>query len=82
LLARPAGFRIFSAASGGATILQSDCFLRWQASQHILNVGKRIMAVKLGALNQTHHHSGTLPSVQRARKHPVVSLMRSFALEK
>ena len=48
-------------------------FLRWQTRQHILEIGIGIMPIEPGALNQTHHRSGTLPGAQGAGKHPVVA---------
>ena len=38
--------------------------VRRQTSQHIFQIGIRIMPVELGALNQTHHSSRPLPRTQ------------------
>ena len=47
--------------------------LRRQASQHILQVRIRIMPVKPGTLNQTHHRRRTLPRTQGASKQPIAA---------
>ena len=47
--------------------------VRRQASQHIFQIGIRIMSVELGALNQTHHRSRTLPRTQGACEQPIVA---------
>lgn len=47
--------------------------LRRQASQHIFQVGIRIMPIELGALNQAHHRSGALARTQGACEQPVAA---------
>ena len=44
-----------------------------QVSQHIPQVGIRIMSIELGALDQTHHRSSALPGPQSTCKQPVFS---------
>ena len=46
--------------------------VRRQTSQHIFEIGIRIMPIELGALNQTHHRRCTLARTQRASEQPVV----------
>ena len=48
-------------------------FLRRQTSQHILQIGIRIIPIGLGTLNRTHHRSRPLPRTQGACKQPVVA---------
>ena len=38
--------------------------LRWQSGQNILEVGKRIMPIEPGTLDQTHHRSTALARTQ------------------
>ena len=52
--------------------------VRRQTSQHVLDVGIRIMPVELGALNQTHHRSGALTRSQRTGKQPIASFMEGL----
>ena len=42
-----------------------------QASQHILQIGVRIMPIELGALNQTHHRRAPAHSPAGIRKSPI-----------
>ena len=57
----------------GQQLFNLTVFLRRQTSQHILDIGIRVMPVEFGALNQTHHRSGALTGAQGASEQPVVA---------
>ena len=52
--------------------------LRGQSGQNVLEVGKGVMPVELGRLQQAHHHGGTLAGQLAAYEQPVFAIMRRF----
>ena len=57
----------------GQQFVDLAVLVRRQASQHILQIRIRIMAIEPGTLNQTHHRSGTSPRPQGAGEQPIVA---------
>ena len=49
-----------------------------QSGQNVLEVGKGVMAVELGRLQQAHHHGGTLAGQLAAYEQPIFAIMRRF----
>jgi hypothetical protein len=45
----------------GQQLFDLAILVRRQLSQHILQIGIRIMPIEFGTLNQTHYSSRTLP---------------------
>ena len=46
-----------------------------QSGQNVLEVGKGVMPVELGRLQQAHHHGGTLAGQLAAYEQPVFAVM-------
>lgn len=55
--------------------LDSTIELRGQPGQDVLEVGKGVMPVELGRLQEAHHHCGTLASQLAADEQPIFSFM-------
>lgn len=58
--------------------LDSTIELRGKPGQDVLEVGKGVMPVELGRLQEAHHHCGTLASQLAADEQPIFSIMRRF----
>lgn len=53
--------------------------MRGRPCQNVLEVRIRFMPVHSGRLNQAHHCSRTLPSVQALGKQPIVAFMGTYS---
>jgi hypothetical protein len=49
-----------------------------QSGQNVLEVGKGVMPVELGRLQQAHHHGGTLAGQLAAYEQPIFTIMGTY----
>ena len=61
----------------GQQLVDATVQLRRQSGEHVLQVGPRLMPVKLGRLQQAHYDCSPLASQLRADEQPISSAQRN-----